>query len=133
MVVPMIDKMFAGELTELLALRTNMNNELDKFNQKMEAALGGDTRSMYRGPVDIVDDFIIGWLMRILGESKDGAEWFLYEAYPTISYGDSTKVEVNGKEFKIASVVDYVNMCAEVNHLDDNKEDAHEGKDSGRK
>ena len=106
-----IDKMFAEELTGLLSLRESMDKELDKFNQKMDAALGGDTRAMYREPVEIVDNFIIEWICSSLSESKDGAEWFLYEAYPTISSGNATKVEINGKEFKIASVVDYVFMC----------------------
>ena len=125
-----IDKMFAEELTQLLSLRESMDKELDKFNHNMEVALGGDTRAMYREPIEIVDNFIIDWLVRVLDENKEGAEWFLYEAYPTITSGDSTKVEVNGKKFKIASVVDYVAMCAEVNHLDGKKEDSHERKNS---
>lgn len=126
----LIDKMFAGELTKLLSLRENMDKELDKFNHNMEAALGGDTRAMYREPVEIVDNFIIDWICRVLSESKEGAEWFLYEAYPTITSDNATKVEVNGKTFKIASVVDYVAMCSEVNHLDGKKEDTHERKNS---
>lgn len=102
-------------LKRLVKLRDGMEKELDGFNSNMDKTLGGDSRSMYLGPLQIVDNNIIDWLMAFLYESKEGAEWFMYEALDTISHGGSTLVETNGKKYEIRSIEDYVKMCIDVN------------------
>lgn len=109
------EKFLSEELEHLMALRKNVDNELDQFNKKMDAALGGDSRSMYRAPCQWVDDSIIGWIMRHLKESREGAEWFLYEVSDSLASDDGRAVEVDGKKYSIKSIEDYVHMCMEVN------------------
>lgn len=113
-------------LKRLVGLRKGMEKELEAFNSNMDKALGGDSRSMYLGPLQIVDNHIIDWLMAFLYESKEGAEWFMYEALDTISHGGSTMVETNGKKYEVRSIEDYVKMCIEVN-IKGNK-DANSGR-----
>lgn len=105
------------ELESLLEFRRRMDNEMDNFNTTMDAILGGDSRSMYRTPCTMLDDYIVDWIVRRLDDSREGAEWFLYEAVAEISKGDSDHssiVEADGKKFHIRSTVDYVNMCMEL-------------------
>ena len=79
------EKRLAEELEKLLELRKGIENEMDLFNKKMEDVLGGDTRSMYCGPSHLFEDYLVKWIMRNLNESRDGAEWFVYDAMNTIS------------------------------------------------
>ena len=109
------EKMLIDLLKRMIELRDGMEKELEQFNSNMDNVLGGDSRSMYLGPVQLVDNHIIDWLMSFLYESKEGAEWFMYEALDTISHGGSTLVEANGKKYDISSIEDYVNMCIEAN------------------
>ena len=109
------EKMLIDLLKRMVELRDGMEKELEQFNSNMDNVLGGDSRSMYLGPVQLVDNHIIDWLMSFLYESKEGAEWFMYEALYTISHGGSTLVEANGKKYDISSIEDYVNMCIEAN------------------
>lgn len=109
------EKMLIDLLKRMVELRDGMEKELEQFNSNMDNVLGGDSRSMYLGPVQLVDNHIIDWLMSFLYESKEGAEWFMYEALDTISHGGSTLVEANGKKYDISSIEDYVNMCIEAN------------------
>ena len=109
------EKILIDLLKRMVELRDGMEKELEQFNSNMDNVLGGDSRSMYLGPVQLVDNHIIDWLMSFLYESKEGAEWFMYEALDTISHGGSTLVEANGKKYDISSIEDYVNMCIEAN------------------
>ena len=111
------EKILHEELERLMALRKNVDNELDQFNKKMDAVLGGDSRSMYRAPCQLVDDYIIDWIMRRLKESKEGAEWFLYEVSGSFSPDEehAATVEVSGRKYLITSIKSYVRMCMEVN------------------
>lgn len=106
----------ADELESLLEFRNRMDTEMDNFNTNMDAILGGDSRSMYLTPCTMLDDYIVDWIVRRLDDSREGAEWFLYEAVPEISKGysdHSSIVEADGKKFHIRNTVDYVNMCLE--------------------
>lgn len=115
------------ELEKLLELRKGIENEMDQFNKKMEDVLGGDTRSMYCGPSHLFEDYLVKWIMRNLNESRDGAEWFLYDAMNTISHGEGNVVEFSGRTFLITKPSEYVHMCFGLNMKGD--ADA----DSGRK
>lgn len=109
------EKLLIDLLKRMVELRDGTEKELEEFNSNMEKALGGDSRSMYLGPMQLLDNCIIDCLMTFLYESKEGAEWFLYEALDTISHGGSTIVETNGKKYELRSIEDYVKMCIEVN------------------
>lgn len=103
------------ELENLLELRKGIENEMDQFNKKMEDVLGGDTRSMYFGPSHLFEDYLVKWIMRNLNESRDGAEWFLYDAMNNISHGEGNVVEASGRNFLITKPSEYVHMCFELN------------------
>lgn len=107
----------ADELESLLELHRRMDSEMDNFNTTMDSTLGGDSRSMYLTPCHMLDDYIVDWIVRRLDDSREGAEWFLYEVVPNISNGysdHSNLVEADGKKFHIRNTVDYVNMCMEL-------------------
>ena len=108
-------KRLTEELEKLLELRKGIEDEMEQFNKKMEGVLGGDTRSMYFGPSHLFEDYLIKWIMRNLNETRDGAEWFLYEALKPISNGSSTFVVANGKKYTIHNVAEYVSMCVKTN------------------
>lgn len=117
-------KFLSDELESLLELRRKMDNEMDDFNKNMDAVLGVDSSSMYRTPCNILDDYIVDWIVRRLDDSREGAEWFLYEVVPDIYKGVSEHfglVEADGKKFHIKSTVDYVNMCMELRSNGDKK------------
>lgn len=108
-------KRLTEELEKLIELRKGIETEMEQFNKNMEGVLGGDTRSMYFGPRQLFEDYLISWLMRNLNETKCGAEWFLYEALKMISKGTSTFVVANGKKYTLHNVTDYVSMCLTTN------------------
>lgn len=117
-------KFLSDELDSLLELRRKMDNEMDDFNKNMDAVLGVDSSSMYRTPCNILDDYIVDWIVRRLDDSKEGAEWFLYEFVLGIYKEGSEKlslVECDGKKFHIRNTVDYVNMCMELRSNGDKK------------
>ncbi len=120
------EKLLIDLLKRMVELRDGTEKELEEFNSNMEKALGGDSRSMYLSPMQLLDNCIIDCLMTFLYESKEGAEWFLYEALDTISHGGSTIVETNGKKYELRSIEDYVKMCIEVNIK--GKKDANSGR-----
>lgn len=108
-------KRLTEELEKLIELRKGIADEMEQFNKKMEGVLGGDTRSMYFGPRQLFEDYLINWLMRNLNETKCGAEWFLYEALNLIYKGGSTFVVANGKKYTLHNVTEYVSMCVNTN------------------
>lgn len=107
------EKRLTEELEKLIELRKGIADEMEQFNKNMEGVLGGDTRSMYFGPIHLCDEYLIKWIMRNLNEARYGAEWFLYEALEHISKGGSTFVVENGKKYTFHNVADYVSMCVE--------------------
>lgn len=109
------EKRLTEELEKLLELRKGISDEMEQFNKNMEGVLGGDTRSMYFGPSHLFEDYLIKWIMRNLNETRDGAEWFLYEALKPISNGGSTFVVANGKKYTLHNVAEYVSMCVKTN------------------
>jgi hypothetical protein len=72
----------------------------------MERILGSDTSSMYYAPLNIVENYIMEILQTELGESEEGAEWFIYEGLPQIKRG-GTSIEENGKIWDIKNIKDY--------------------------
>jgi hypothetical protein len=91
---------------KLINLMDELNIELDKFNEGLQNLLGSDTYCMYYKPSCIVENYIIEILQNEFNESKEGAEWFVYEAIPQIKRG-GTEIEDNGKKWSIKSVKDY--------------------------
>ena len=91
---------------DMINLMNTVGVELDNFNRGMERVLGSDSSSMYYAPFNIVENYIISTLQTELGESKEGAEWFIYEGLPQIKRG-GTSIEENGKIWDIKNIKDY--------------------------
>lgn len=95
---------------EAFAEMINMMNfikiEMDRFNDSMDSLLGSDTRSMYLTPLEIIDNFVIQILQNEFNETKEGAEWFVYEGLEQIKNG-GTELTDDGKNYKISSIKDY--------------------------
>ena len=85
-----------------------MNQEMDSFNKSIDKIFGSDTYSMYIKPFTIIENLIIEILQDEFGESKEGAEWFIYEGLEQIEKG-GTEIGENGKIYKIKSIKDYYN------------------------
>ena len=83
-----------------------MNQEINRFNDYVDKIFGSDTRSMYIKPLEIIENLIIEILQDELGESKEGAEWFIYEGLSQIENG-GTEIGENDKVYKIKSIKDY--------------------------
>ena len=91
---------------DMINLMNTVGVELDNFNRGMERILGPDTSSMYYAPLNIVENYIMEILQTELGESKEGAEWFIYDGLPQIN-GGGTSIEENGKIWDIKNIKDY--------------------------
>lgn len=89
-----------------IKLLDDISLELDNFNDGLQKMLGMDSCSMYYTPSSIVDNYVIDFLQTEFGESKDGAEWFVYEGLPQIKRG-GTSIEENGKIWDIKTIKDY--------------------------
>lgn len=91
---------------EMCNLLKRTDDELDKFNKGMHDVLGSDSCSMYDKPLTLIEEFVIIALCNEFNESKEGAEWFVYEGIPQIKHG-GTEIEDNGKKWSIKSTKDY--------------------------
>ena len=80
---------------DMINLMNTVGVELDNINRGMERVLGSDTSSMYYTPLNIVENYIISTLQTELGESKEGAEWIIYDGLSQINRG-GTEIEENG-------------------------------------
>lgn len=72
-----------------------------------------DTRSMYLKFYDIASEYIIR-ILEIEGESREGAEWFVYDGLNQIENG-GTEIEDDGKIFKIKTIKDYYDYLKQYN------------------
>ena len=100
---------------DMINLMNTVSVELDNFNRGMERILGSDTSSMYYVPLNIVENYIISTLQTELGESKEGAEWFIYDGLSQINRG-GTEIEENGKTYTIKSLKDYYDYLISLNN-----------------
>lgn len=91
---------------ELINMSQTMDIELDKFNEDLQNLLGSDSCCMYYEPFNIVENSIIEILQIEFNETKEGAEWFIYEGLPQIKRG-GTSIEENGKIWNIKNIKDY--------------------------
>lgn len=99
---------------EMINLLNTIGVELDNFNRGMERILGSDTSSMYYAPLNIVENYIIEILQTELGESKEGAEWFIYDGLSQIN-GGGTEIGENDKTYTIKSLKDYYDYLVSLN------------------
>lgn len=100
---------------DMINLMNTVGVELDNFNRGMERVLGSDTSSMYYAPLNIVENYIISTLQTELGESKEGAEWFIYNGLAQINRG-GTEIGENGKTYTIKSLKDYYDYLISLNN-----------------
>ena len=61
---------------------------------------------MYYNPLRIVQSLIINVLQNEFNETKEGAEWFVYEGFFQIE-NSGTSIEENGKIWNIKNIKDY--------------------------
>ena len=85
-----------------------IKKESDRFNKGLQNLLGGDTYSMYYTTEEIYEKCIIDVLISEFGESKEGADWFVYEGLTQIKDG-GTSITENNKKWKIKNIKDYYN------------------------
>ena len=91
---------------EMINMLQIMDIEMDVFNNNLQDLLGSDTRCMYYKPYYIVENSIIEILQIEFNETKEGAEWFIYEGLSQIKRG-GTSIEENGKIWNIKTIKDY--------------------------
>ena len=91
---------------KIIKLLDDINLEVDNFNDGLQKLLGSDTSCMYYKPSYIVENSIMEILQMEFNETKEGAEWFIYEGLPQIKRG-GTSIEENGKIWNIKNIKDY--------------------------
>lgn len=91
---------------ELITSMNKTEEELDNFNKNIENIFGSDSVCMYFDPLEIIRNSIINILQNEFSESKEGAEWFIYEGYSQIKNG-GTEIKYDDKEWYIKSLEDY--------------------------
>ena len=93
---------------KIIKLLDDISLEVDNFNDGLEKVFGSDSRCMYYEQFNIVQNSIIEILQMEFNETKEGAEWFIYEGLPQIKRGE-TSIEENGKIWNIKNIKDYYN------------------------
>ena len=78
----------------------------DNLNNGLEKVFGSDSCYMYYKPFNIVENSIIEILQIEFNETKEGAEWFIYEGLSQIKRG-GTSIEENDKIWNIKNIKDY--------------------------
>jgi len=91
---------------EMINLIHTTDIEMHTFNKGIEKLFRNDTYSMYYTPLIIVENYVITILQTEFNESKEGAEWFVYEGLSQIKKG-GTSIEENGKIWNIKTIKDY--------------------------
>ena len=91
---------------KIIKLLDDISLEADNFNDGLQKVLGSDSRCMYYKPFNIVENSTIEILQTEFNETKEGAEWFIYEGLPQIKRG-RTSIEENGKIWDIKNIKDY--------------------------
>ena len=91
---------------KIIKLLDDISLEVDNFNDGLEKVFGSDSRCMYYEPCEIVKNSTIEILQMEFNETKEGAEWFIYEGLPQIKNG-GTSIEENGKIWDIKNIKDY--------------------------
>ena len=93
---------------KIIKLLDDVSFEVDNFNDGLQKVLGSDSCCMYYEPCEIVKNSIIEILQIEFNETKEGAEWFIYEGLSQIKRGE-TSIEENGKIWNIKNIKDYYN------------------------
>ena len=91
---------------KIIKLLDDISLEVDNFNDGLQKVLGSDSCCMYYEPCEIVKNSIIEILQIEFNETKEGAEWFIYEGLSQIKRGE-TSIEENGKIWNIKNIKDY--------------------------
>lgn len=105
-------------LLKMQELCKTFDNGIEKvLNMSFDKNYESDSRSMLLFPVEGIDHLIIKILVNEFGESKDGAEWFVYEGIDQILNG-GTKIN----DWEIKSFEDYYNWLNYNNFCKDNEE-----------
>ena len=90
----------------MVGLMEEVEDELHVFNKTLEKTFGADSTCMYYAPLAIIQDSLINLLQNEFNESKEGAEWFVYEGFYQIKNG-GTEIKDDNKEWHIKTLDDY--------------------------
>ena len=91
---------------KIIKLLDDISLEVDNIKDGLEKVFGSDSCCMYYEPFNIVENSIIEILQMEFNETKEGAEWFIYEGRSQIKRG-GTSIEENGKIWDIKNIKDY--------------------------
>lgn len=91
---------------KIVGMMEEVEEELHKFNKGVENVFGSDSTCMYVAPLETVQNTVIDILQTEFNESKEGAEWFVYEGFSQIKNG-GTEIKCEDKEWHIKSLDDY--------------------------
>ena len=91
---------------KIIKLLDDISLEVDNFNDGLQKMLGSDSCCMYYKPSYIVENSIIEILQMEFNETKEGAEWFVYEGIEQIK-SKGTEITVDKKTYKIKTIRDY--------------------------
>ena len=91
---------------QLVTSMKDMEEELHVFNKSAEKIFGADSTCMYYNPLEIIQTLISNILQNEFNESKEGAEWFVYEGFYQIENG-GTEIKDNEHEWHIKTLDDY--------------------------
>ena len=103
---------------DILKTRDLVEEEMRLFNEKMQNLMGEDSLCMYYKPMEMLNDLIEKILVNEMGESTEGAEWFIYDGIEQIK-NEGTKISEKNendtdKVWKINSYEDYYTYLSEV-------------------
>lgn len=86
------------------------NNDLENIIKKPfnDSDYKNDATVMFFWPLQAVTEAFMAMLMD-MGESKEGAEWFIFEGIDFIDNDKNAEIEENGKSYIFKSYEDYYN------------------------
>lgn len=101
------------EFEILVDLLKKSYDECKRFNKALGDVCGEDSSIWYYKQYDIVSENFIK-ILKLNGESDDGADWFVYEGLEQIENG-GTEIGVEDKKYSIKNIHDYYDYLMELN------------------
>ena len=93
------------EFETLIDLLKKSHEESRRFNKALEEVYGQDSSVWYYTQYDIISEHVIR-ILELNGESREGAEWFVYDGLEQIEKG-GTEIGYHEEWYKIKTIHDY--------------------------